>query len=1286
MINELNIQKEKDDIQNLKNIIREDLSKIKEDYENNLVAPLNIYDLNNHLYEIRTKNCEEFSDIIDLFTMEYLFFFRIVIIKGKSLRILVLSLLMNCIEINPLFTNKILDAMIPIVICKFFEDTKNSSFEEKYESLKFMLTWLKNSDENFPIIFPQSISIQAKADQSIKIGCIEFLRIMSISRPDLCSTVGGFKIIINSLIEEELPREMIDKIILTLGYIINTPKKRKYFNGFGDIHKLFSIFTSSDFSSGIKNNIEGIKSQEEKEETKKLQKKLDSAIYAINRLLRGWPGYFAIMGDKLAIGSLCHSLNSDVSIIIKNAILRLFKEIFQTGYNILDNFNYVCSKDRDYLYISKIYFAYIIKGFYDNNLNENLMKFIEENENNELSEFAMKLAIKFNILFTKLSNEDLQSPILREKLEKMKWFEDENDETNIKKDEIKKDDENLMSNQNNNNKENTRIKIMHLLDKVFHHINCKDIPYLNIESLSVEAIIAIHSMLNIDVIKIYENQYPIESCKKELFSKSEELLSVILKSSKVLELKEFHLWDWTQIDTLLDIIETKKELVLELNKQKFFKKLLFSYSPSKNLIVKQSWAVNNFFYGAIGKKLFKLLVSSNDGISVLDSPNEDYIFQKSNSWIKDVILCLDNLIEKNMIEENPFTIKRIQNTLSRNIFILIGIISNSNLGDNYLNKQGFYSQLDKFISKNNLFDYLLTLIIDNINFNSKYVSAWIQKLMLNGSHQIKKYALYHFLSLLILGKEIIIEPKILINALHPDNPEINKILTRIFKLLISKNKDISNAFKDKDIIEKIRKIDKSLLHILMRDNKIFEYLIDIVNEEVNNIDIDKIVEEYAEEIPQSEYQAFEIKNEFDSKYFLTINLSKIENNYHHFYEYFCLKQLPYNIILTTTENKEKATEYKLNTYMEYNDINNISIRFDAQDNQKIILDKSNSAIQLKLFLGRIAINKNCNSNNNNINLSFSFSDILKKNIHHDIEKNNFIFNKDGIYFTLKKNGEHIFILENIFFNINLRPDILVPFRTPINLITELNNNAKGHEKLLEIKAIERLYNYMDVQSEIDADKNANKIKSCFWILHKLVQKGEFGEIIEKKFGVGQKIYEFYLKCDDCSTKGTILYLTTLYYQNKNLMPSKDSFQVSFFFNTSIGYSTIKNTFSIDKSFLYNNDKLNDDMNLIEDEIKLNPILQEIYNNITNLANNITFKQSSLKLNEVYKGTRKIFLDVNLYAKIVAVLTKYRLKEAARRIIMFYFEECIFSSEITLNCSHLLKNLGKNLLNAHKIEQ
>jgi hypothetical protein len=315
------------------------------------------------------------------------------------------------------------------------------------------------------------------------------------------------------------------------------------------------------------------------------------------------------------------------------------------------------------------------------------------------------------------------------------------------------------------------------MDKIFHHFNCKDIPMLNIGTLSTEVIIAINGLLS-NYIKKYENQYSIENCKKELYS--DEECPQILKNSKVIELKEFNSWDLIQIDYLLDLVEIKKEYIPELNKQKFFKKLLFSYSPSKNLIVKQTWTVNNFYYGAIGNKLFKILLEQID-LSILDASNEDFLFQKSNSWIKDVMNCMESLLDKNDNENHPFTIKRIYNTLSINIFIYIGIISNSTEGDEYLNKQGFYTLLDKFIVPNNKNDYLLTIIIDNINFNSNYVNNWIKKMLLKGNNQIKKYILNHILSLLVLEKEIIVDIKFLFSILNQDFSDCNKILTTEIK-------------------------------------------------------------------------------------------------------------------------------------------------------------------------------------------------------------------------------------------------------------------------------------------------------------------------------------------------------------------------------------------------------------------------------------------------------------------------------------------------------------------------
>ena len=424
MNNEKDNKLESKIIDKLKNEIKNDLFKIKKDYEKKIVDPLNIYYLNDHLSELKLKTDKEI-DINELFSIEYLFFFRIVLIYEKSMRVIILQIFKNCIKINPIFTNKIIDAMIPIIICKIFENENDSSFEDRYECLKLFLTWLELSNSNFPIIFPQAVASLCKTNDPFKIGCIEFLRIMSITRPDLCSTVGGFKILIHSLIEENISQDLIDKIIYTLIYIVNNPNKRRNFNGLRYFNILFSVFTKSEFSSHETNNIETPTEQKKteiKEENRKLEMRLDSAINIIKKLLITWPGYFLLMKDTLSI--LPKALNNDVNDIIKKAILKLFKDILEYGYNIVDNFSMLLSEDKDSLYINKIYLAHIIQGLYNINLNENLYKFIENSENNELREFAIKLTIKFNILFTKLSNYDIYSPFFKTNTKQKIWIED----------------------------------------------------------------------------------------------------------------------------------------------------------------------------------------------------------------------------------------------------------------------------------------------------------------------------------------------------------------------------------------------------------------------------------------------------------------------------------------------------------------------------------------------------------------------------------------------------------------------------------------------------------------------------------------------------------------------------------------------------------------------------------------------------------------------------------------------------------------------------------------------
>ena len=118
---------------------------------------------------------------------------------------------------------------------------------------------------------------------------------------------------------------------------------------------------------------------------------------------------------------------------------------------------------------------------------------------------------------------------------------------------------------------------------------------------------------------------------------------------------------------------------------------------------------------------------------------------------------------------------------------------------------------------------------------------------------------------------------------------------------------------------------------------------------------------------------------------------------------------------------------------------------------------------------------------------------------------------------------------------------------------------------------------------------------------------------------------------------------------------------------------------------YENKKLNKDIKIIFNKVNLTPICETIYNNITNLMNGITYKQSILNLDELYRKNSEDFCNVNLFVKIYAVLARYKFKETARRAIMLYFEKCIYSSEVAFKSSLLLKSFEKNILNAHELE-
>ena len=1221
------------------------LQEIETEYKKNIIMPNILNELNNILTELKQKKIK--TDFINNQLLnEHLYVF-LFLLQEEGTRVLGLKLIRNNIEIYPQFTQKLVNKLFPIIICKILEDYKSKNFNDRYECLKLINSWFNLSKNNFPLIFCQGVASMSKSDEVFKKGCLEFLRILSLSRPDLCSSVGGFKILINSLLDAN-NSDIQDYILYSLLYVINSPNKRKYFNGFDDFYKIFSIFTKSDFTNknSPKEKTSNKNNNNDPNAIENEKKKIELSKNVIKKLLKTWTGYLLIMGDYMALGSIIEALNTDTDDLIKSTVLNMFNDILNEEYDYIDNFIIISSPSKDYFYTNKIFFAYIFQALEKNNFYTNIMKFIENGNNKKYNEFANNLALKYIILYSKISK-------------------------NYQYKEINEED---------------------LLDKIFYHFLSKDLSYVNTKNLSTEVILALHSMIvNFHSNKKYNNQYSKESGKKELYSIDEKYLNKLITQSRVLETKEYIKWDWKCIDSILEIIDNKK---LISDKQLFLKKLLNFYTPSKNEFINNFWKsgkadankeflIDAFSFGAIGNKLFNILASCPEGIIILKN-KEDYI--------EDVNNCLKNCLNENKKALPVFGMEQIYSKMSRNIFSFIGILSSTRNGDEYLLEKGFYSILDKFVEGSNRCDYLLTTIIDNINLNSKNVNEWLEKLINKGSPQIKRYVFDHIRCYFQLKKELVCDIDLLLNSLSLDKNNCNNVIISILTSLLVKENNNYEINLTPELIETISKIDKKLLFIMMRNKDCFELMEDFIQKEIKNINVDDLVVSYANYIEESMAKIINTKDEDnkDHNVFLTINLSQIEEQYNKINEFFVLKQLPFYLIILIRDKETKNIKdrYILNTYMEYFSNDKIILhgvpRWDTML-QKYI-DFTNSIIAILWKLGDVNIDRMGKSIENPEEYLITFGDIELSQGRIVNEKIGLMeMEKEGITLQVKKeqNNKEIYSMFEVFCNIKINPQTKQYFKTPINILTELPNNEKGTEILMNIGAIENLLNYLNNFNQSDTD--IKNIKSALWILAKILIRDTTGKI-EKQYQVIQKILKFNEDCGDYGMKGNIIYILCFISQKQSIKEYLKANGYSYFFNTDICYPNDMQKLYIDNSTCYDNNKIQKDEDIITKKITLNKESEIIYGNITNLINNIWSKTASLELDDTYKREPHLFNDPNLLIKVYAALSKHKFKQPVRRKILTYFEYCLCSPEIIENTSKLLNDLGEDLLLSHELEE
>ena len=111
-----------------------------------------------------------------------------------------------------------------------------------------------------------------------------------------------------------------------------------------------------------------------------------------------------------------------------------------------------------------------------------------------------------------------------------------------------------------------------------------------------------------------------------------------------------------------------------------------------------------------------------------------------------------------------------------------------------------------------------------------------------------------------------------------------------------------------------------------------------------------------------------------------------------------------------------------------------------------------------------------------------------------------------------------------------------------------------------------------------------------------------------------------------------------------------------------------------------------DADIINRKVILSNESENIYNNITNLINNIWNRTASIELDDTYKKDQQLFNEPKLFVKVYAALSRHKFKQPVRRKIMQYFDNCITSPEIIENAVKIMNGLEKNLLLAHELEK
>ncbi|TPX33890.1 hypothetical protein SmJEL517_g03313 [Synchytrium microbalum] len=671
---------------------------------------------------------------------------------------------------------------------------------EREQALKLIRGWI--DAPGGAAILPQSlvrmmVALAEQTDEKFRTVCAETLSELAIRNPELLALSGGFKVLIQVLLEG--PPELTMALTSAVIHILDSQVTRKYLRPAVELEAVISHFTDV-YSKGPAHD-----------------ERLNSCSRVVIFLLRGWTGLlYMCMDDKRAIRTIVEALRLPTD-ETRRILLEMYFVIFQVGHprkssespktgipGTDDILSRLGPSPRFHGRTNLIdqFVAVLLLVFIDAGLLEALVELAQCGSNKIVVSKATQLIGELIDLGNRLL--PLQFGAKIQSLPSL--FK-------------------LASNFQDPSQRHTAAVALAHIDNI--HMTKDKLISSVLNSESANQITEGHLVYGRVISNRNEKvQRQVDHVKIRIGMQIDDmhfknlLADTQLSANEQGLTKDYTKWNW---DAILELLQgpllNPKRLDEATKNTKFIKRLLAFYRPQNHQFSDIRKNKANTKYVRIGCELLKTLVASPEGVRIL---SENKLLEQ----IAECLAQLDPIQHAAMPGEHMFSKERMEKYLTGDYFTMLATLSKSQDGVRLMERFKLYTiyyHLTELRSR----DDLIRTIIESMDYNfDGHPRVILSKVMTSAYKHIRLFATNHLRSLLRSGVVdfSVWGVPLLVTQLYDPTPEVCERAVAVLEEACNDRQNLEAAVRLRPSLDSLGIVARDLFLSLLSIPSGFAYL------------------------------------------------------------------------------------------------------------------------------------------------------------------------------------------------------------------------------------------------------------------------------------------------------------------------------------------------------------------------------------------------------------------------------------------------------------------------------